>query len=143
MEERYVRNHIYISEEEQAAIRNTKIIFGGAGIGSNIAECALRFGFEQITIVDGDRVEESDLNRQNYTETDLGKYKAEALAERLLAINPQAQISFHNCFIDGTNVEKLVNGHDIAVNALDFKSDIPFVFDDVCKKMQFRFFTSV
>ncbi|MDR1380164.1 MAG: ThiF family adenylyltransferase [Tannerella sp.] len=134
MEERYVRNRIYVSEEEQATVRNTKVIFGGAGIGSNIAECALRFGFEQITLVDGDVVEESNLNRQNYTEADLGKYKAEALAGRLLAINPQAKISFHNCFIDGTNVEALIGGHDIAVNALDFKSDIPFVFDGVCKK---------
>ncbi|MDR0574655.1 MAG: ThiF family adenylyltransferase [Tannerella sp.] len=134
MEERYVRNHIYVSEEDQVAVRNTKVIFGGAGIGSNIAECALRFGFERITIVDGDRVEENNLNRQNYTQADLGKYKAEALAERLLAINAKAKISFHNCYIDGTNVEGLLSGHDIAVNALDFNSDIPFVFDDVCKK---------
>jgi molybdopterin/thiamine biosynthesis adenylyltransferase len=134
MKERYVRNRIYVSEEEQEAIKNTKVFFGGAGIGSNIAECVLRFGFEQITIVDGDRVEESNLNRQNYTEADLGKYKAEALAERLSAINSQAKISFHNCYIDRTNVEALIGGHDIAVNALDFKSDIPFFFDDVCRK---------
>jgi molybdopterin/thiamine biosynthesis adenylyltransferase len=134
MEERYVRNRIYVSEEEQATVRATRVLFGGAGIGSNIAECALRFGFEHITVIDGDRVEESNLNRQNYTSADLGKYKAEALASRLLAINPQAKISFHNCFIDRTNVEALTDGHDIVVNALDFKSDIPFVFDEVCKK---------
>jgi len=38
-------------------------LLGGAGIGSIIAECALRFGFENIVIVDGDRVELSNLNR--------------------------------------------------------------------------------
>ena len=52
---RYDRNRLYITEEEQQKIRDTKIVFGGAGIGSVIAECALRFGFENITIVDGDK----------------------------------------------------------------------------------------
>ena len=52
---RYDRNRLYITEEEQQKIRATKIVFGGAGIGSVIAECALRFGFENITIVDGDK----------------------------------------------------------------------------------------
>jgi tRNA A37 threonylcarbamoyladenosine dehydratase len=94
----------------------------------------LRFGFENITVVDGDKVELSNLNCQNYTEAEIGKYKAEILAEKLRNINSQANISFHNIFIDRDNVEELLKGHDIAVNALEFKSDIPFVFDGVCKK---------
>ncbi|MEG2310301.1 MAG: ThiF family adenylyltransferase, partial [Chryseobacterium sp.] len=49
---RYARNRLYIQEEEQEIIKNTPILFAGCGIGSNIAECALRFGFENITIVD-------------------------------------------------------------------------------------------
>ena len=72
MEERYDRNRLYVSENEQSIIKDYKIFFGGAGIGSIVAECALRFGFEHITIVDGDKVEESNLNRQNYTEKDIG-----------------------------------------------------------------------
>ena len=63
---RYSRNRIYISDEEQEKIRNVRILLGGAGIGSVIAECALRMGFEDIVIVDGDKVELSNLNRQNY-----------------------------------------------------------------------------
>lgn len=132
--ERYSRNRIYVQEDEQQLIRNTKILLGGAGIGSIIAECALRFGFECITIVDHDKVELSNLNRQNYTQHDLGENKAEALARRLLAINPQAKIAYHNCFIDNENVETFVKCCDIAINALDFKSDIPFIFDNTCKK---------
>lgn len=134
MEERYSRNRIYVSPSEQEAVKNCKILLGGAGIGSIIAECAIRFGFENITIVDGDRVETSNLNRQNYSEIDVGNYKAESLARRLLSINSQAKIEYHNCFIDHTNVESLIKGHDVAVNALDFKSDIPFVFDKICKE---------
>lgn len=134
MEERYSRNRIYVSKNEQLLIKNTTILLGGAGIGSIIAECALRFGFENIRIVDGDKVEISNLNRQNYTEADLGQYKAECLSKRLLSINPQAKISFHNFFINENNVENLVENHNIAINALDFNSDIPFVFDNLCKK---------
>lgn len=134
MDERYSRNRIYVSEPEQQLIKGYRILLGGAGIGSIIAECALRFGFENITIVDGDRVEESNLNRQNYINEDVGMYKAECLAKRLLKINPQAKIRFHNTFIDHDNVAQFITGHDVAINALDYKSDIPFVFDRICQE---------
>ena len=61
MEQRYSRNRLYVSEREQSIIKHYKILLGGAGIGSIIAECALRFGFEHITIIDGDKVEETIL----------------------------------------------------------------------------------
>lgn len=48
MKERYSRNRIYVSNDEMVQIKNTKILLGGAGIGSIIAECALRFGFESM-----------------------------------------------------------------------------------------------
>lgn len=134
MEGRYIRNRLYVSPEEQAVIKQKRVVFGGAGIGSIIAECALRFGFERITIVDGDVVEESNLNRQNYCQKDIGRYKAEVLAERLLAINPTADIQWHNEMITQDNVEKIIGNSDYAINALDFSSDIPFVFDEVCKR---------
>lgn len=134
MNERYSRNRLYVTEDEQQQIKNTKILLGGAGIGSIIAECALRFGFENITIVDGDKVEESNLNRQNYSNSDIGKYKAACLKKRLMDINPHANIAHHNVYIDRDNVESLIEGHDVAVNALDFKSDIPFYFDELCSQ---------
>ena len=134
MEERYSRNRLYVSEREQSIIKDYKIFLGGAGIGSIVAECALRLGFEHITIVDGDKVEESNLNRQNYTENDIGRYKAECLAERLLSINPDAQIDFHTEFLTPDNIEEMLNEHDVAINALDFKDKTPFVFDEICKE---------
>lgn len=132
MIERYSRNRIYLSEEDQEQIKRFRILLGGAGIGSIIAECALRFGFECITVVDGDRVELSNLNRQNYENDDIGKYKAKCLARRLKRINPYADVRFVADFIDNDNVGEIICNCDIAVNALDFKSDIPFVFDRLC-----------
>lgn len=138
MEERYSRNRLYVSEREQSIIKHYKILLGGAGIGSIIAECALRFGFEHITIVDGDKIERSNLNRQNYTENDIGRYKATCLAERLLSINPNAQIDYQTEFLTPSNIENLLNGHDVAINALDFKDKTPFAFDKICKEENSR-----
>lgn len=134
MEERYSRNRLYVADYDQDKIKNTPILLAGSGIGSNIAECALRFGFENITIIDGDVVEFSNLNRQNYTEENILEYKAEALYNRLKTINPAANIKFHSEFITSENVEKIINNCHIAVNALDFTSDIPLVFDELCQK---------
>lgn len=134
MDKRYSRNRLYITEQEQDKIKNTPILLAGSGIGSNIAECALRFGFENITVVDGDVVELSNLNRQNYTEENLSEYKAEALYNRLKSINPNADIKFYFEFITSENIENIIEENQIAINALDFTSDIPLVFDELCQK---------
>ncbi|HAO08914.1 MAG TPA: hypothetical protein DCQ50_18485 [Chryseobacterium sp.] len=134
MNERYSRNRIYIKKEEQQKIKNFRILLGGAGIGSVIAECVLRMGFENITIIDGDDVEISNLNRQNYTQADVGHSKAESLKKRLLEINPDANITAHHCFLDAENIENFIKDNDVAINALDFKNDTPFLFDAICKQ---------
>ncbi|WP_185288345.1 ThiF family adenylyltransferase [Chryseobacterium lactis] len=134
MEEQYSRNRLYVKEEEQNIIKDFSILLAGCGIGSNIAECALRFGFENITLVDGDTIELSNLNRQNYTYQDVSSYKAETLYHRLKSINPNANIRFHSEFINKDNVSEIIGEHDIAINALDFSSDIPIVFDKICQE---------
>jgi molybdopterin/thiamine biosynthesis adenylyltransferase len=134
MEQRHIRNRLYISPEEQELIKNTPILLGGAGIGSAIAECLLRLGFETLTIIDGDVVELSNLNRQNYTEHNIAQPKVEALKERLLSINSQAKITIHNCFLTPENVGDYITDHKIAINALDFTSDVPLIFDSICQQ---------
>ena len=134
MNTRYDRNRIYLTSEDQEIIKNYPIILGGSGLGSIIAECALRFGFENITIVDGDKVELSNLNRQNYTEDDIATTKVSAIKKRLLSINKNAIINVHDCFLTIENTKEYIGDHKIAINALDFNSDIPLFFDEVCQK---------
>lgn len=134
MEKRYNRNRIYVTKEEQEKIKDYPILLGGSGIGSVIAECALRFGFENITIIDGDQVELTNLNRQNYTEEDITFDKTTALEKRLKAINSDAKIKVHNGFLTAENVENFIRDHKIAINALDFSSDVPLVFDRICQE---------
>ncbi len=134
METRYSRNRLYLTNEEQNIIKDIPILLGGSGIGSVIAECALRFGFENITIIDGDQVELSNLNRQNYTEDDISVDKTEALINRLKAINKNAKITCHNKFLTPENVASYIKGSGIAINALDFSSEVPLLFDEICKE---------
>ena len=131
---RYNRNRIYIAKTEQERIKEYKIFLAGCGIGSIIAECALRLGFENITIADGDIVELSNLNRQNYLDENIGMTKTESLKTRLLQINPNAKITTHNLYVTENNIEALLTGHDVAINALDFQSNTPFVFDELCRQ---------
>lgn len=134
MENRYSRNRIYITPQEQTIIKDYPIILGGSGIGSAIAECAIRLGFESITIIDGDQVEMSNLNRQNYTENDIGVDKTEAIKNRLLAINSNANINVINTFLTVDNANEYIKGHKIAINALDFTTEVPLVFDKLCQQ---------
>lgn len=130
---RYVRNRIYISSDEQKKLKNYRIFLAGCGIGSSIAECAIRLGVENITLVDGDVVELSNLNRQNYTFNDLGMKKVDALKKRLLSINPYASITTYDRYLyPDTNINRLIDGHAVAINALDFQTNMPFVFDNHC-----------
>jgi len=75
-------------------LRNVRvIIFGVGGVGSWCAEALIRTGLTHLTIVDGDTVQPSNVNRQlPATRETLGRPKVEALRERLLSINPDAEI---------------------------------------------------
>lgn len=134
MKHKYSRNRLYVNPEEQELIKDFPILLGGAGIGSIIAECALRFGFENITIIDGDQIEESNLNRQNYTEKDVLANKVDVIKERLESINSKANIKVYNCFLTGDNVKEYIKGHKVAINALDFSSEVPLLFDKICQE---------
>lgn len=128
----FSRNEIYITKEQQEKIKNTRILLGGAGLGSVIAEAALRLGFLNFTIIDADVVEKGNLNRQNYLNSDIGISKVEALAERLKAINPEVNLNIIKVYLDEKNVVDYLKDCDIAINAVDFSTDVPFIFDKIC-----------
>jgi len=135
---RYSRNEQFVTPERQEKIKNTKILFGGVGLGSLIAETALRLGFENFTFIDGDHVELSNLNRQNYTMEDINSPKVEAISKRLKSINPEVKIDYHHVFLNEENISKYIakdpDHYTIAINALDYNNLAPFIFDRECIK---------
>ena len=80
--------------ETMEALRTKRVIlFGIGGVGSWCAEALIRTGLTHLTIVDGDTVQPSNVNRQlPATRETLGRPKVEVLKERLLTINPKAEI---------------------------------------------------
>lgn len=117
-----LRNSGYVSDDLQRLIRKTRLLIAGCGIGSTIAEACVRLGFEHLTLVDKDTVEGHNLNRQDFTAADVGTPKVEALARRLLAINPSASIRAVNDWVSPENAAGLVEEADIVVDTIDLLS---------------------
>ena len=121
MKERYIRNIEAISEEENAALFDKKVcVIGCGGLGGYIIEILARIGVGNLIVVDGDVFEESNLNRQLLSKTDLlGKSKAESAYRRVLEINPEVKVKYIYDFLDESNYSEIINNSDVAVDALD------------------------
>ena len=91
----YNRTELLLGSASMKRLAATKVIlFGVGGVGSWCAECLIRSGVGHLTIVDSDCVNPSNLNRQLQATTHtLGQLKVDALKERLLSINPEADIT--------------------------------------------------
>ena len=117
--EHHSRNLGLLTEEEQQKIDETTLLVAGCGVGSLIAISAARLGFEKFVLVDGDKVELSNINRQGYSSHDVGKFKVNALAKRLRQINPHIQIKKYPIFVDLKNAARLVHKADIIIDSID------------------------
>ena len=91
-------------------------------MGSKIAETLLRTGFDNLLIVDGDVVDPSNRNRQNYTAADVGQSKARVIHDYLKLIKPDARIRFADEFLDEGNIESYIDQVDFVVNTIDFEA---------------------
>ena len=94
-------------------------IAGAGGLGSNCAVNLVRSGFRKFVIVDFDKIEYSNLNRQFYFYHQVGRSKVEALQENLLAINPNLQLEMIQVKIEEDNMEAIFKECHIIVEAFD------------------------
>jgi len=96
------------------------MIFGLGGVGSYAAEALGRMGIGKLTLVDGDRFEESNLNRQLCaTVSTIGKPKAAVTAQRLSELNPDAEIIPVEAFYLPETPVPIPEGVDMVVDAID------------------------
>jgi len=97
------------------------ILFGVGGVGRWCAERLVRSGVKHLTIVDSDRVNISNVNRQLMATTQtLGQVKVEVLKERLLSINPEAEITAIQDIYNAENSESFrLNEYDVIIDAID------------------------
>ena len=109
------------------------IIIGVGGVGQHVSTYLLTNGVTNLTIVDYDKVELSNLNRQILlTELDLGKLKVDVVKNALLSRNSDAHINSINLKVDESNIDELVKDYDLVIDAVDnWKSKL--VIAKACK----------
>ncbi len=97
----------------------TVAICGLGGLGSNIAVSLTRAGIGKLILIDFDRVDISNLQRQQYRMDQIGAYKTSALSENLMLINPYTELCAHTVRVTEDNMEELLREADIVCEAFD------------------------
>lgn len=119
---RFDRNARLLGPEAlQALARAHVVVLGLGGVGSFAAEALARAGVGRLTLVDGERVDETNVNRQLHAlDGELGRFKADVLAERLRRVSPRAEIDAVCEPYGEANAERLVpEGASFVVDAMD------------------------
>lgn len=119
--DRYNRNMTTLTKEENESLKNYKVcVVGCGGLGGYIIEILGRIGVGNITAVDADVFDETNLNRQILSDTTLlGYRKAKAAYDRMKKVNPEIKLSPVNKRLDEGNGIDIIKGHDVVVDALD------------------------
>lgn len=104
-------------------------IFGLGGLGSNIGTMLARAGIGTLYLIDYDKVEASNLNRQNYYLENIGMSKTSALSKQIQHINPKIKTKSYSEKITSENIHKFLNLSTIFVEALDKASEKAKLFD--------------
>ena len=120
------RSELLLGDDAMRSIAEKRvIIFGVGGVGSWCAESLVRSGIKQLTIVDSDRVCITNINRQLMaTSKTVGQVKVDALKERLLSINPSAEITaIQQIFTDETAESFHLDTYDYIIDAIDSLKD--------------------
>lgn len=122
-----------IDAQEKLKLANILIV-GCGGIGCSSAELLARAGVGQITLIDADTVEMSNLQRQiAYVEEDIGFYKAEVLAKRLKRINPHIRVLVETSKLDQQNAQQLIASQDLVLDGCD-NFTTRYLVNQICKQ---------
>lgn len=125
-----------IGREGQSKLKRARVLIvgvGGLGCAAGMYLCAAGVG--TIGLVDGDRIELSNLQRQVlYEEKQVGELKVEAARRKLLEINPEIRIVAHPTRLDASNAADLARSYDVIVGALDNYAS-RYVLNDACVRL--------
>jgi sulfur carrier protein ThiS adenylyltransferase len=106
-------------ERQKKFLNSTVAICGLGGLGSNIAISLTRVGIGKLILIDFDKVDITNLNRQQYKMSQLGKYKTESCLENLRDISPYTETIIHTVKLTEENIPELLITADIICEAFD------------------------
>ena len=122
MNEQNSRTEMLIGEDGVKRLTNARVIvFGVGGVGGYAVEALARAGVGHIELVDSDAVSVSNINRQIIATHDtVGKFKTEAMADRIHSINPDCQVVCHSIFFDESTKDGFdFTRFDYVIDAID------------------------
>jgi molybdopterin/thiamine biosynthesis adenylyltransferase/molybdopterin synthase catalytic subunit/rhodanese-related sulfurtransferase len=120
----------------QARLRSARVlVVGCGGLGVPVLSYLAGAGLGRLGLVDGDRLEASNLHRQTmYSLADVGRPKAELAAARLAALNPDVDLQVHMLRLDADNAPGLVSQFDLVIDCTD-NFGTKFMLNDVCVRL--------
>lgn len=131
----YAALHKGLSSEQSQLLRQARVsVVGLGGLGSNVAMWLARLGVGHLQLIDFDRVELSNLNRQYYFLEDLDKPKAEALLPKLKQVNPFGDYQICTERLTEANLEDLLSAAEIVCEALDKPESKALLVNGVLEK---------
>ena len=117
------RTGFLLSQEALDKLKKAHVaIFGIGGVGGYVAEALARSGIGYFTLIDNDTISLSNINRQIIATVDtVGKYKTDVMKERILSINPKAEVNVSHCFyLPGEEAEFFpMSRYSYVVDAID------------------------
>ena len=116
------RTIMAMGEEKYNKIANHHVLLiGVGGVGGAVFECLVRFGIKNISIIDYDTVDETNLNRQLISSVEsIGKLKVDVAKARRRRINPNITVNAYNMFVDRDNLDFIKElGADYIIDAFD------------------------
>lgn len=122
MQTEFERTSLVLGEGAVNKLKDCRVaVFGLGGVGGYVVEALARAGVGTLCLVDGDRVAESNINRQILAlHTTVGRFKTEVAAERVRAINPHICADERNLYYDeATQGSVDLSGYDYVVDAID------------------------
>ncbi len=139
------RTENLIGKETLDKLRNSSVaIIGIGGVGSFCAEALARTGINNITLIDMDTIDITNINRQLIADTStIGRLKANVMKERILKINPNANVITFPIFLDENNISSVITTNfDYVIDCIDtVNSKIALI--EYCYKMNIKIISAL
>ena len=120
--DQFARTQLLLGQEAMERLYQKRVaVFGIGGVGGYVCEALVRSGIGAFDLIDSDTVSLTNLNRQIIaTRKTVGRYKADVMRERMLEINPDADIRVRKCFVLPENISEFpFEEYDYVVDAVD------------------------
>lgn len=118
----FSRTELLVGKDGMEKLSNSHVaVFGIGGVGGYVVEALVRSGVSKFDIIDDDMVCLTNINRQIIATRDtVGKYKVDVMKERILSINPNAEVNTFKCFYMPENADDFdLSKYDYIVDAID------------------------